>query len=170
MTESESRIVVGIVPGQPAAVVATAASFAERFDAELVCAYVDTVRYGIGADLDGAVVALPIEADLAAEVVEMVDSELRAAVAAALEGRSVRWSIRALAGAPALELGRLAEEVDATMIVVGTREPGIRGSLHEFFNGSVAAQLTHRQRRPVLVVPLRPVGEEGELPWEDAGS
>ncbi|WP_284328799.1 hypothetical protein [Demequina litorisediminis] len=51
--------------------------------------------------------------------------------------------------------------------MVGTREPGLRGTLHEFFSGSVAAQLSHRQHRPVLVVPLAPVGPEGELPWED---
>jgi nucleotide-binding universal stress UspA family protein len=51
------------------------------------------------------------------------------------------------------------------MIVVGTREPGFRGTVHEFINGSVAAQLAHRQHRPVVVIPLNPVTDDDELPW-----
>ena len=98
---------------------------------------------------------MPIDPDLEGEVVEVFDPEWREALAATLDQRSVRWSVRALAGGPAFELARLADEVDATMIVVGTREPGTRGSLHEFFNGSVAIQLSRSQHRPLVVVPLR---------------
>ncbi|MFV0285321.1 MAG: universal stress protein, partial [Demequina sp.] len=86
-----------------------------------------------------------------------------------LNEAGVQWSTRALAGLPSQQLADVADEVDAVLIVVGTREPGLRGTLHEFFSGSVAAQLSHRQHRPVLVVPLAPVGPDGELPWEDAG-
>lgn len=42
------------------------------------------------------------------------------------------------------------------MLVIGTRE-GARGALREAVHGSVAAQLAHRQHRPVVVVPLDPV-------------
>lgn len=165
--QSRTSIVVGVVPGQPSTVVATAAAFAERFDADLVCASVDASRYTVVREPDGEIVAMPIDSDLADEAREEFDPGLRAAVAEVLDRRPVRWSVRALAGGPAQELAGLAEELDAAMIVVGTREPGLRGSLREFFSGSVAVQLAHRQHRPVVVVPLSPVGADGELPWQD---
>ena len=159
-------VLVGVVPGQPPAVVRTAAVFAERFASALVCASVDASRYTVARDPAGTVVAMPIDSDLADDLVEEFDPALRASIADILEGRGVSWSVRPLAGGPAQELAGLAEELDASMIVVGTREAGIRGSLHEFFNGSVAVQLAHRQHRPVVVVPLAPVGADGELPWK----
>lgn len=165
MNWHKPRIVVGVVPDQPNAVIATAATFAHQFRADLVCASVDTARYTVDTLQDGTVVSMPIDPDLADEAVERFDPELRSSIATVLEDRGVLWSVRALAGGPAQELARLADELDAAMIVVGTREPGIKGSLHEFFSGSVAAQLAHRQHRPIVVVPLNPVGLDGELPW-----
>ena len=161
-----NHVVVGVVPGQPDAVVRTAARFAASLGADLVCACVDPTRYAIETLPDGTVLTLPIDPDQGDEAAEVVDPELHAALAAALDDAGVRWSVRALAGGPAQELSRLAEELDAAMIVVGTREPGLLGSMREFFSGSVAAQLTHRQHRPVLVVPLDPVGPDAALPWE----
>lgn len=166
MTERPHRaIVVGVAPGQPASVVRTAARFAERFDAELVCAWVDAARYTVAEDERGMAWSLPIDPDQADDPVAEVDSSLRSAIARTLAGLDVRWSIRMLAGGPAGELARLAEELDAELIVVGTREASVRGSLHEFFNGSVAVQLAHRQHRPLLVVPLKPVAHDDDLPW-----
>lgn len=168
MQQSRTSIVVGVVPGQPSTVVTKAAEFAVHFDADLVCASVDASRYTIAREPDGRVVAMPIDSDLADDIVEEFDQSLHALISETLTShRGVHWSVRALAGGPAQELARLAEELDAAMIVVGTRDPGIRGSLHEFFNGSVAVQLAHRQHRPVVVVPLHPVGAEGELPWQN---
>jgi hypothetical protein len=51
------------------------------------------------------------------------------------------------------------------MFVLGTRKSGIRDSMREFLNGSVVAQLSHRQSRPVVVVPLTVVTSDEELPW-----
>lgn len=166
-------IVVGVVPGQPATVVAEAAVFAQHFDAELICATVDLSHYAVEEKPDGTVIALPLDPDLADTRTEEFDPELRRTIAETLDPLPVRWSVRALAGGPGRELARLADEVDAAMIVVGTRERGLRGSLREFFNGSVAVQLAHQQHRPLVVVPLNPVGAESELPWrqtdEDEG-
>lgn len=166
MEQNTSHVVVGVVPGQPPAVVVTAAIFARHFRAHLVCAWVDAARYTLDTLQDGTVVSMNIDPELADESVESVDPALRASISEALHDRDVPWSVRALAGGPAQELSRLADELDAAMIVVGTREPGVRGTLHEFFGGSVAAQLAHRQHRPVLVVPLDPVGLDGRLPWD----
>lgn len=167
MNGRKNRILVGVVPNQPSAVVTTAAMFARHFHADLVCATVDVARYTVESMQDGTVVSMPIDPDLADETVELFDPDLRSSIAAVLEDRGVLWSVRALAGGPAQELARLAAELDAVMIVVGTRDRGIKGSLHEFFNGSVAAQLAHRQHRPVVVVPLNPVGPDGTPPWND---
>ncbi len=165
MSDAATHVIVGVIPGQPDALVRTAATFAEHFDADLVCAYVDNSHYAAGHRPDGTVVTMPIDPDLVDDE-EGFDPDLFAALADLLEGRSVRWTVRYLVGGPAQELGRLADELNAAMIVVGTREAGVKRSLHEFFNGSVAVQLAHRQHRPVVVVPLDPVPDDGVLPWQ----
>jgi len=81
---------------------------------------------------------------------------LRERLQEALDGSGLRWSFVTLAGDPARALGRLAESADASVIVVGTRERGLGARFEELLVGSVAVHLTHRQHRPVLVVPLAP--------------
>lgn len=161
MSQKKPHVVVGVVPGQPGAVVAQAATFAERFSANLVCASVDSTRYTIEGCPDGTVVTMPLNPDRFSDEQEAFDPGLREAIAETLRGRPVSWTVRMLAGGAAQELTRLADELDAAMIVVGTREAGLRGSLREFFNGSVAVQLAHGQHRPVVVIPLdpRPAGQ-----------
>ena len=39
--------------------------------------------------------------------------------------------------------------------------------MREFFTGSVAARLAHRQSRPVLVVPLEDPAADDEDLWPD---
>ena len=168
MNDHRSHIVVGVVPGQPAAVLTAAALFARHFGADLVCAFIDANRYVAEELPDGTVTSLSINPDLPDLLHETFAPELRAQLAAALEGQDVLWSTRALAGGPAQALARLANKLDAKLIVVGTREPGFRGTMHEFMNGSVAAQLAHRQHRPVVVIPLNPVADDGDLPWNAA--
>lgn len=159
-------VVVGVVPGQPPAVVAEAARFAAAFGAELVCALVDPSRYPVPGAAGGEVQAASIDPDLADDAELTFDPDAEAMIAETLAGTGVRWSTRALAGGPAVELTRLADDLDAIMIVVGTRPAGFRGTVHEFLSGSVAAQLAHHQRRPVVVVPLHPVGIDEPPPWQ----
>jgi len=149
-----ARIILGVVPDQPAEVIAAAADYAAHFDAELVCAHVDDSRCTVETRPDGPVRSMPIAPDTTDEAATEFDPELEHRIAAALEGTNVAWSTRALAGSPAQELDRLAEALNARMIILGVRRAGVRGSLHEFFNGSVAIQLSRRQHRPLVVVPL----------------
>lgn len=160
MNDSPKQIVVGIVDDQSAEVIATAADYAERFDAELILAHVDDSKYTVEIRPDGTVVSAPIDPDIVAEADADLSPELHTRIAGILDGRGVTWSTRVLAGGPSQELSHLAEAVDAVMIIVGVRKAGIKGSLHEFFNGSVAIQLAHRQHRPLVVVPLAEGGEE----------
>lgn len=168
MNGQKNHVLVGVVPGQPVSVVVTAARFAQYFHAELVCASIDAGRVSVGERADGTVISVSVDPDLADERAEVFASKLRAEITAALKESNVPWSVRALAGAPAQELSRLADELDAAMIVVGTREAGIVSSVRQFFNGSIAAHLSHRQHRPVVVVPLNPVGRDGTFPWNEA--
>jgi nucleotide-binding universal stress UspA family protein len=159
-------VIVGVMPHQAADVVLTAASFATRIQAELVCAYVDLTRYTVEEAPDGTVTTFPIDPEVPDVIVEQFNPALAQEVETLLSPLDVRWSLRALAGDPAQALARLSDTFDAELIVVGTRRTGIRASMHEFFGGSVAVHLAHRQHRPVLVVPLDPVGPGEMLPWE----
>jgi nucleotide-binding universal stress UspA family protein len=168
-TDAPSRsIVVGVSPGQPDSVVEQAAFFASHFGAELVCAYADTGRYTVEERPDGTVRSMPIDPDLPVPSESAFPAELQDRLSTILGTRGTAWSTRVLAGDPANALGHLAETLDALMIVIGTRRASMRGSVQEFFNGSVAVHLAHRQHRPVVVIPLSPVATEDSLPWEAA--
>ncbi|UUT36319.1 universal stress protein [Microbacterium elymi] len=159
-------ILVGVQPGLPDAVLHEAARLARDLHVDLVCAHVDLERYTVGEHLDGSVLTRSIDPDLPDEREGGFDSNLAAHIDEVLAGSGVAWVGRELAGDPGHALGRLAETVDARYIVVGTREATMRETLREFFQGSVASHLAHRQHRPVLVVPLRPVADGEPLPWE----
>lgn len=159
-------LVVGVMPRQSERVVREAMRFAGMLDASLVLASVDTTRYTTAHNPDGSVAAFSIDPDAAEVVTEEFDPELADRVRALVEPSGIPFTVRALAGDPAHELARLAHDLDAVAIVVGTRKPGLRTTAHEFFNGSVAVHLAHRQHHPVIVIPLDPVAHDERLPWE----
>ena len=164
-TAHSAHVIVGVMPGQPDAVVLEAVVFAARFGGDLVCASVDVTRQAVSETADGGVTSVPYDLDLPRlEEAREFDPELAAHLATVLAGSGVAWSTRALAGDAAEALGQLATTLDAAMIVIGTRDPGLRGTLHEIFEGSVAAHLAHRQHRPVVVIPINPVPFEETLP------
>src|SRR5688572_21821999 len=132
----------------------------------LVCARVDPSRYLVERFNDGRFTSMPIDPDLADLRVETFDESLRDRIAAIMEPTGVHWSVQPLVGDPGSELAALADRVEALMIVVGTRAPGFRGTLQEFFTGSVAANLAHRQHRPLVVVPHPGTRTNAPPPWE----
>ena len=166
--QARSVIVVGVERDQDDKVLRHAAEFARRFAATLVCVTSDATRYATSEAPDGTVISLDVDPDDPDERRETFDATLRAQIDLVLSGEGVEWTTRAMAGDPAVQLAHVADEVDAVMIVVGTRRPGPRGSMREFLNGSIAAHLAHRQHRPVVVIPLSPVGDGSALPWQDA--
>lgn len=146
-------VVVGSVPGQPARVLLEAARYAKLFGSVLVVAHVDVSRFVTFEDPDGFVHSAPVDVDPAPGH-EALASVMDAA-AAVLDGSDVEWMVVQLVGDPALAIKHLAERCDARLLVIGTRKRGIGETIREFLTGSVAARLTHRQSRPVLVVPLQ---------------
>jgi nucleotide-binding universal stress UspA family protein len=161
-------VIAGIVPGQSPRVLREAARYARLHEAALLVVHVDVTRFVSYEDPDGYVHTAPINLDAAPS--EALEAQLKGEAAQALEGVEVAWQLEMLAGDPALAMKDLAERTEARLIVVGTRKRGIGESIREFFTGSVAARLAHRQPRPVLVVPLgEPMGDD-EDPWRERPS
>lgn len=160
-------VVVGVTSGQPDAVVLAASVIAAKFGAELICASVDPSRLRLDELPDGTVTSASYDPDSREVPTTMFDAGLLAQIERVLHGHSVSWSTRALAGETAEALGRLATTVHAAMIVVGTRESSLSHALTSFFTGSVAVRLAHGQRCPVVIIPLRPVPFNEQLPWEE---
>lgn len=165
MTEThQATVVVGIADDQDDAVLLVAAAVASQFGATLVCVAVDPARFAARDD-DGIVNYWPIDSDAIDDPVERAehDAALLAHLAALLDPLGVTWSLRAAVGAPAAGLAAVAAEVSALMIVIGTNPRTLIRSAREFFSGSIAAHLAHRQPRPILVVPLSPVLDDASL-------
>lgn len=158
-------VVAGVVPGSGEAVVTRAVEFAARFGTGLVCVIVEPDRVAFTEGIDGTVLSYPLDPD-EFDGPPVFDDDQEARLRPIAEARGVVLETRALSGEPAHCLGRFAERIGAPMIVVGSREAGLRGSVREFFAGSVALHLSHRQHLPVVVVPLAPVARTDRLPWE----
>jgi nucleotide-binding universal stress UspA family protein len=148
-------IVVGVTPQQPVAVLWEAVRLARQFKAVLVCANVEAGSYVVAEHPDGSVESRPIDPDQPDWNAAVFHGGLAHRIREVADKEGVRVEFRELAGDIAHALGRLAEVLDAEMIIVGSRHGGLGSSMHEFFGGSVAAHLAHRQPRPVVVVPLR---------------
>lgn len=156
-------VIAGVVPDQHPRVVKEAAMYAALLGVPLVVAHVDVTRFVTYEDPDGYVHSAPIDVNIAPGETDL--DVVRASVAHALEGIDVDWRVHQLVGDPALALKHLAEQIDARLLVIGTRKRGIGESIREFFTGSVAARLAHRQARPILVVPLGDPAPDDEELW-----
>jgi nucleotide-binding universal stress UspA family protein len=155
-------VIVGLVPGLAPRVLREAARYAQLLSAPLLVVHVDVTRFVTYEDPDGYVHSAPIDIDVAGGKGDL--DAVTAAAREVLEGQNVEWSVRQLVGDPALAMKHFAEKVDARLLVVGTRKRGFGESVREFFTGSVAARLAHRQHRPILVVPLgEPVPDDEEI-------
>lgn len=165
----QKAVIVGAQPGQARHVLDEAIRFAKLLNVPLVVAYVDVTRFVTYEDPDGYVHSAPIDIHLNSGEAEF--EAVQAEAAAVLEGSGLTWTARLLVGDPAIAIKRLAEQLDAPLIVVGTRKRGIGESIREFFTGSVAARLAHRQHRSVLVVPREdPVPDDQKEIWPQEGA
>ncbi|MGB4778090.1 universal stress protein [Microbacterium sp.] len=161
----QQAVIVGAIPDQPSRVLKEAARYARLFGAPLIVAHVDVTRFVTYEDPDGYVHSAPVDLDIA-----VGEAQLKAvtdAAASVLGSLDLEWSVRQLVGDPALALKQLADQSQARLIVVGTRRRGFGESIREFFTGSVAARLAHRQSRPILVVPLEEPAADDEPLWPD---
>lgn len=64
---------------------------------------------------------------------------------------TVKHRMLIVEGHPSSEILRVADAEDAGLIVVGN---GVHSTMEELFLGRVAHELTHRSRRPLVVIPM----------------
>lgn len=159
-------LVVAVAPDQPSLIAVTALSLARATGAPaLYFAHVDTSRFTDEEYPDGTVRHLAIDPDLDDDYWLQRRDELSEMVALWMEGQDLPWHFRYLAGRVDRALTHLARAVDAAAFVVGTHV-GRHHRISDFVNGSLSMQLSHRQHRPVLVVPVAVVDWEDRAPWE----
>jgi len=160
---THGAVIAGVIPGQSPRVLHEAARYAKLFGAPLLVVHVDVTRFVTYEDPDGYVHSAPIDVNIVSGESDL--AQVHADAEAALHDGGVTWTVQQLVGDPALALKHLADKVDAKLLVVGTRKHGIGESIREFFTGSVAARLAHRQHRPILVIPRgEPVPDDEEWP------
>ena len=161
----QHAVIVGAIPDQAPRVLREAARYARLLGSPMIIAHVDVTRFVTYEDPDGYVHTAPIDLDVSSGEAQL--AQVRATATEVLAGGGVEWSVQQLVGDPALAIKHLAEQSDARLIVVGTRRRGFGETIREFFTGSVAARLAHRQSRPVLVVPQDPAADDDEDLWPD---
>lgn len=160
-------VIVGLIPDQSPRVVKEAARYAKLLQAPLVVIHVDVTRFVAYEDPDGYVHSAPIDISIEAGAAEF--EAVRSFAHEHLQGKGVEWEARQLVGDPALAIKHFADQIDARLLVVGTRKRGFGESVREFFTGSVAARLAHRQHRNVLIVPLEePLSDDEAWPGEES--
>ncbi|GAA5193933.1 hypothetical protein GCM10023346_20170 [Arthrobacter gyeryongensis] len=147
-------VLAGVLPHQPVAVIEKAAEVALSAGLELVLAFADVTSFPAAGDRDGHLAAQPIDPDGIDDDAAAISEALRSRIADQLDGTGLKWTFVTLAGEPARSLGRYAASINASMIVVGTKEHGLGPKFEGLVTGSVALHLAHRQNCPVLMVPL----------------
>lgn len=162
----DQPVLVGVTPDHLEHVLAEAGRLAAAFGTTLLVAHVDVTRFVKNEDPDGYVPTFPSEVDTTLSSKQL--DAVKATAEQVLGSTGARWTVVQPFGDPATALSQVAEQTNARLIVVGTRKRGIGEGIREFFTGSVAARLTHRQSRPVVVVPLgEPAGVDQDL-WPEA--
>ncbi|NUU05387.1 universal stress protein [Leifsonia sp. C5G2] len=157
MAAGAGPVVVGIHRGQARAVLDEAARLATELGRPLLCGYVAEDSYLTEWDRpdDVAEESLhPTEVGAGEGDAVLALSEAITAALHELGEQPPTWTLRLLAGDAAKALGRVAAEVDARLIVVGTHRRGFSNTLENWLAGSVGARLTHDQQCPVVVVPV----------------
>lgn len=158
----DGPVVVGVRRRQQEPVIEAAAVLAARLRTTLLCVAVDPSMVSVGG-WDGSELIQSIDPDVAQIGPDPLPEDLTRRIETVAGRHGVPVDVRTEVGDAALRLARVAEEVDAALVVVGARTG--RHRVVEFFNGSVAARLSHQQRRPVVVVPTDPVRPGQPLPW-----
>ncbi|WP_347977597.1 universal stress protein [Microbacterium sp. ProA8] len=155
-------VIAGVIPDQSPRVLKEAARYAKLLQVPLVVVHVDVTRFVTYEDPDGYVHSAPIDINIAAGEGEL--AKVQSAAASVLGDAGPHWTVRQLVGDPAMAIKHFADQIDARLIVVGTRKRGFGESVREFFTGAVGVRLAHRQHRPILVVPLgEPVPDDEEI-------
>jgi nucleotide-binding universal stress UspA family protein len=102
-----------------------------------MCAHAEIDAYVVKGHFDGSVESRPIDPELASWESAVFDSNLADPIHRLAGEEAVAVEFGELAGNIGHALARLADVLDAELIVVGSRRGGgARVCMHEFFSGS----------------------------------
>lgn len=146
-------LIVGVVPNQHPEVITQTSELAQQLDRAIIYAYVEPNSYLTEWNLKGdireqSLHPRDIDEDMTADATEILSQ-----IETQMAGSTAKWGLRILAGEVWKALARLASEADASMIIVGTREPTFGAHVSQMLNGATASHLAAHQHLPVLVVP-----------------
>jgi nucleotide-binding universal stress UspA family protein len=139
----------GSAHGQHA--VSFTADLARQLDAEVILVHVADPSPVPLATAGGYVPYVP--QSVVDETRNATEKRVRVEFSTPLRAAGVKYQTRVIVGMAPAVLAKAATELDAQLIVVGTR--ALHG-LVEFMLGSTSHVLTHHAPVPVLVVPLTP--------------
>lgn len=145
-------IVLGVQSGFSEHLIRMAAALAGALGEHLIWAFVDPASYLIEWAPENQRTALSLEPSINEEA-EFPSEQLHQRLEAILGKPGETWSFRVLNGDVFRALNRLAENTDATLLVVGGGRPGTIAWLDRVLEGPVPASLIRQQSRPVLIVP-----------------
>lgn len=148
----EGPIILGVEWNFSEHLIRTAASLAASLEEHLICAFVDPASYLTEWAPVQQRTALSLDPIINDEA-EFPSEQLQQKLEAILGSPGQNWSFRVLNGDVCKALSRLAENVDAPLLVLGAGRPGSLAWLDRVLEGSVSAILIHQQQRPVLIVP-----------------
>ena len=149
---SPGLLVVGLEPRRNFGVVDQAARLARESGRHIVFAYVELNSALIEQENSGLRLRMSLDPPVDDEMAS-ITSELRTRLGDSEALAGVTWTLRVLGGDPAQALDRLAQRVDASLIVVGGPRRGVAHRAESLLTGSVSGWLARNQKRPVLVVP-----------------
>jgi nucleotide-binding universal stress UspA family protein len=115
------------------------AELAKAFDAKVIVTSVAPLLLGSARSVG------PVDPS---DSPEMHEDQLENA-AATLSAHGIEPELIPATGDPAAAIARLADEVDADLVVVGTREPGV---VERVMHHSVSRQVARRVHRDILIV------------------
>jgi Universal stress protein family len=120
----EGPVILGLDWDFSDRLVRAAAALAARLGLHLVCAFVDPASYLTEWEPDGALAAHSLDPAVNEEA-QFPSRQLLRSLESALGPPGQRWSFRVLNGDVSKALGRLAESIGASLIIVGGPRPGV---------------------------------------------
>lgn len=149
-------LVVGVVLRQHPEVIAQASLLAGQLGRSILFAFVQPNSYLTEWNLKENITEQSLHPEDLDEDMTADAMDILAAIEAQMADSAVAWTLRILAGEPWKALARLASESRGSMIILGSRKPGVGAQISEWLGGATAGHLTAHQYRPVLVVPRVP--------------
>lgn len=148
----DGPIVLGVGWNFSEHLIRVAAGLTAALGQHLVCAFVDPASYLTEWEPEGQRTALSLD-PVFNEEADFPSRQLQRNLESILGQPGESWSFRVLNRDVSKALNRLAENADASLLVVGADRPGLLARTDRLLEGSVSASLIHNQHLPVLVIP-----------------